>query len=762
MSFLFPLYLLGALAIAIPILLHLRRRPPKDHQTFSSLMFLEKSPERLTRRTRIERWLLLALRCLALILLALMFGRPFLRSVETEPGGGEGRRVVVLIDASASMKREDFWTRALAEAARTLESTGPADEVAVARFDDRLTLVRPFSSLVNLPGSARADALEEALGGGDDGKVTALPGWRATNLGAALTEAADLIADAASRREVDDQQIVVISDFQEGADRDSLNRYAWPEDVMVRPVVIDSDKPSGNLALHLVAVSADAAGGQAPSGESESEADPDKAEAGGETGIRPPRRRARITNGRDSESETFTLSWRGDDGSGIDGFLPAGASRVLPVPPRPDESRDGILEISGDRHPFDNLAYVARTQPVPVEILYLGRDAKPDDVGSPLFYLSRAMHRTPVIDPSVSAMGFDEAAARAEEIGNAPVVVVRSDAQTPGDLAGPLASVATEGGLVIAIVNEGTEAAFLEGLTGLEGLALEEAEVRDYAMLTELDFDHPVLAPFAQARIRDFTKIHTWRHRRLTLPEGAVDRVRVLARFDSGAPAWIEVPRSGETGTGGRVLLFLSGWEPRESQLALSSKFIPLVYGLLGQAGFSAVAEPTRYVGDPIPLPANETDLSVTLPDGNTVTPDPGSDQFTGTETPGFYVVTSLDALGQSQSRVHAINLPPEESRVEPIDPVVALGEFGVRVDDAGAGLGALSDAGAEAGMLTETQRRRIEIEEKEGNQKLWKWLLVAVLGVLVIETWLAGRRRTAGSPGPEAPADAGASPGAA
>lgn len=56
-SFLFPLYLLGVAAIAGPILLHLRRRPPKEHMEFSSLMFLAKSPERVTRRTRLEHLL---------------------------------------------------------------------------------------------------------------------------------------------------------------------------------------------------------------------------------------------------------------------------------------------------------------------------------------------------------------------------------------------------------------------------------------------------------------------------------------------------------------------------------------------------------------------------------------------------------------------------------------------------------------------------------------------------------------------------------
>ncbi|MCB1065603.1 MAG: BatA and WFA domain-containing protein [Verrucomicrobiae bacterium] len=724
MSFLFPLYLLGALAISIPILLHLRRRPPKDHVTFSSLMFLEKSPERLTRRTKIERWLLLALRCIALILLALMFGRPFLKSVESNSGDGEGARLVVLIDGSASMRREDLWTQAMAKAREALEATGPTDEVVVGRFDDKLAIVRPFEAMANLPGSARATSLEEALADSE-------PSWKATNLGAALTNAADLLGDAASQREVKNQKIVIISDFQEGADRDSLNRYAWPESIVVHPKIVGTEKQPGNLALHLVAVSADADG--------QSSAKDQATDSQG--GIQPPRRRARVTNGRDSESETFSLSWQGEPESKISSFLPAGASRVLAVPPRSDESVDGVLEITGDAHAFDNQVYVARAQPLPVGILYLGKDGKADDVGSPLFYLSRAMHRTPVIDPSVSAMSFDEAGAQLEKIAQAQVVVVRTDGQTPVELAKPLAERAQQGGLVIGIVNEGTESPFLEQLTGLSGLELKEGEVKDYVMLSEVDFEHPVLAPFAQAKIRDFTKIHTWKYRQLTLPDTAADNVRVLARFDTGAPAWIEIAQNNDSGIAGRVILFLSGWEPRESQLALSSKFIPLVYGLLGQAGFSAVAEPTRYVGDAIPLPNAETEVVVTTPGGAVVPLDEGTETFLATDVPGFYTVTSTDALGQAQSRVHAINLPPDESRVETIDPAVALGEFGVLVDAVGVDSASLANAESEAGQLTESQRRRIEIEEKEGNQKLWKWLLVAALGILVIETWLAGRR---------------------
>jgi hypothetical protein len=77
MSFLYPLFLIGGAAIAAPIIFHMIRRVTRDKVTFSSLMFLKPSPPKLTRKSRIEHWLLLLLRCLVLLLMALAFSRPY-------------------------------------------------------------------------------------------------------------------------------------------------------------------------------------------------------------------------------------------------------------------------------------------------------------------------------------------------------------------------------------------------------------------------------------------------------------------------------------------------------------------------------------------------------------------------------------------------------------------------------------------------------------------------------------------------------------
>ena len=75
MSFLTPLYLIGALGLAIPIILHLLHDRPKNKQAFGSLMFLDKTKPPVDRKRRPTHLLLLLLRCLALLLLAFVFAR---------------------------------------------------------------------------------------------------------------------------------------------------------------------------------------------------------------------------------------------------------------------------------------------------------------------------------------------------------------------------------------------------------------------------------------------------------------------------------------------------------------------------------------------------------------------------------------------------------------------------------------------------------------------------------------------------------------
>src|SRR5947209_7242005 len=110
MSFLAPLFLLGALAVALPVVFHLIRRTSREKTPFSSLMFLLPTPPRVTRRSRLENIWLLLLRCLVLCLLAFGFARPFFqRPISANSDEGNGRKILLLLDTSASMRRAGLW-----------------------------------------------------------------------------------------------------------------------------------------------------------------------------------------------------------------------------------------------------------------------------------------------------------------------------------------------------------------------------------------------------------------------------------------------------------------------------------------------------------------------------------------------------------------------------------------------------------------------------------------------------------------------------
>ena len=132
MSFLAPLFLIGAAAIAAPILFHLIRRTSREKIPFSSLMFLQPTPPRVTRKSRLENILLLILRCAVLCLLALAFARPFVRNpLLAQSGKGAATRTVLLLDTSASMRRENLWEEGRAKALEVIRQAGPTFDLPV-------------------------------------------------------------------------------------------------------------------------------------------------------------------------------------------------------------------------------------------------------------------------------------------------------------------------------------------------------------------------------------------------------------------------------------------------------------------------------------------------------------------------------------------------------------------------------------------------------------------------------------------------------
>ena len=102
-AFLHPWLLLGLLGIALPLLIHLIGRKKAPKIAFAAFDFLLSVNKRLARREKLRQFLLLLLRCLAILFLTLAIARPVPQStlaLESDPQ----KRLIIVVDTSPSMK----------------------------------------------------------------------------------------------------------------------------------------------------------------------------------------------------------------------------------------------------------------------------------------------------------------------------------------------------------------------------------------------------------------------------------------------------------------------------------------------------------------------------------------------------------------------------------------------------------------------------------------------------------------------------------
>ena len=108
MTFLNPLLLLGALGVALPILAHLINRQQVKRTDWAAMQFLNAQVRVRSRQIRLRDLLLLALRCLAILLLVFALARPATDDASASWAVGEKRAgVIIAVDASFSMSHND-------------------------------------------------------------------------------------------------------------------------------------------------------------------------------------------------------------------------------------------------------------------------------------------------------------------------------------------------------------------------------------------------------------------------------------------------------------------------------------------------------------------------------------------------------------------------------------------------------------------------------------------------------------------------------
>ena len=139
LSFLQPAFLFGALAIAIPILIHLISRRRAIRWPFAAMEFLLRSHRKVARRLKIKQFLLLLLRCLLIAGLAFAFAKPFLQRAQGSTPAQPAAYVIILDDSMSMRYQESPKGASLFSAARQQIERWIQRNL---RAEDRIALLR--------------------------------------------------------------------------------------------------------------------------------------------------------------------------------------------------------------------------------------------------------------------------------------------------------------------------------------------------------------------------------------------------------------------------------------------------------------------------------------------------------------------------------------------------------------------------------------------------------------------------------------------
>lgn len=692
MSFLTPLYLVGIIAVGLPILLHLVRHQPKNVLFFSSLRFLEHNPPQTNRKNKIENWLLLMLRAIAVVLLVTAFARPFFKNTDLELlAASTKHQTILLIDTSSSMQRGTLWKEALQTADEIIERADK-NQVAIYTFDSRLTSVKPLKETKqNRPQQTQQTDRERLT------KLT--PGWNATNLGFALTEIAALLQQQAisdpTGTLLQNSTIELITDFQAGSKIASLSEFSWPTELKVRLHQL-KDEQTSNAGLQLLSLNEE---GQAT---------------------------VRIVNAADSQQEQFQITYQtklNESEQAQQIYVPAGQSRVIRMPTVDVQWPASQIVLTGDDHNFDNKLYLQPREQANITIVHYGTPAA-GSTESPDYFAKRAFPTTPQRKVEFLTIGPDSPQVLLTVAKIHLMIVSRELADEETKL---VKSYLEQGGVVLFSLNAPPPNDTFQRLLSLsEKNFVSEADVNGYALLTNINFEHPLFQMFQAPEYSDFTKLKFWNYRRLTLPADLPHQV--LARFDHERPAIVNVPIGK-----GKLIVMTFGWTPEASQFALSTKFVPMMNAILALST-NSIDSPSQFiVGQTVTLPASLKAGKVSVPKAEPIQLAAGQHNFEQTVQPGLYQVTSDDETTPAQKFV--VNLDIEESKTEPL-AIEKLEALGVKLLNH-------SETTA-ANPAPANLRRQAQIREMEQKQNIWRWLIIVALAMLGLETllakWIAGK----------------------
>jgi hypothetical protein len=712
--------LVGALAIVVPIAIHLIGRRRARVVEFAALDFLMATNRRTARRLRLREKLLLAVRAAACLAIAIVLAKPFASCERKGPQVTRGPQaaVIVIDDSFASGYVIDgrAWLRTAAEEARrVLVQLGPEAEVAVVRASEG----------AEHPTELTRDHLRLR-----DQLLAIEPSARPADTTRALASAAQLLAASSHARKT----VFVASLLaRTGLRGDGEPVAPWGADGPAL-VVLDLRPPKlPNLAITSLRVDPDpGTGGRGVAFDAEvgnfgdaaqnvelSLAVADRVVARGALAIGPGERKtkrflATLPPGARATDASIALA---REGAGLEGDALAIDDRRWVRARLRDEVR--VLVVDGD----------PRTVRHDDEAFYLEAALRPgdrDDSGTQVRVITTE-DLASIVPGARPASGAN--AARID-LAEYDVVVLANVPALPVDEVKVLEEWARAGGGILVAPGDRVDAAAYERtmlpivpqalrdpIDTTWGATPDERASRALH-LVKWDADHPIFAPFS----KDAPELADARFYKIVLlgPTTRTTDRKVLARFTNGAAALVEASLGA-----GRLLLFASTLDRDWNDLAIHPGYLPLVQQAARHlARKQAVGDAGDHlVGSSVVLPTGDLKkLEVRGPDGigavfegDRIT-GRSSVRFARTERPGAYRVIGTDQTGTTRDRdelAFVVNIDPRGSDLAAAPPSL------------------LPRSGSGAGTSPADSERRIE---------LWHALAAIVLALLVAEGLLVQR----------------------
>jgi hypothetical protein len=552
MGFVQAAMLAALAAVILPVVAHLIFRRRARPVSLGTLRFLKAAVRHDTRRRRLKRWALLALRVSCVALLVLLFARPY-RAAEI--GGGNTGLTVILIDRSASMGRTRDGARLVEHAVRALPDvvkTAPGRaRVEVAWFDAKVEAVPATDGKVSLDGLRAPEVL--AAG---------------TDFAAALTWAG---ARCEAARGGGPLAVHVITDLQQSG-FGSLDTMAFPKDVPVRVWDVGPAETANVAVTDVRPLSLLAKADQPTTIQATVlNARPEPLSA------RPVR--LTLSNG----GKAFTLP-------GVASAAAGGTATVtFETPPLAPGLWQGTVSVGGgDEFPADDARHVAIYAAARPHVLLVDGAARDVAALGEAYFLERALGLAPPDQPVPDApfrlIVFPYGPeARLPDLRDVDVLVVANVGGFPAADAGKVRALLDRGGAAVVFgggnVTPQSNGSYAAAGLGVGDIAGTHAARDTPFRIAEFDAAHPVLAAFADPQHGDLRRLAFSGCTRVTPADG----VRTLARFGDGTAVLLER----QTGRS-RVLWCGVSVGREHGDWSRGRLFLPLVHQLMrGAAGLT-------------------------------------------------------------------------------------------------------------------------------------------------------------------------------